>query len=1058
MISKFFIERPVLSNVIAILMILIGGVALFNLAVAQYPDVVPPTVQVTTRYPGASAKTVIDTVALPIEQQVNGVEDMIYMQSYSGADGTYTLTVTFKIGTDLNFAQVLVQNRVSAALSQLPQSVQSQGVTVQKKSTSILLFVTLTSPKATYDSLFLSNYATINLRDELSRLPGVGNVTVFGAGQYSMRVWLDPNKLQVRGLMPQDVIQAIQQQSQQVTAGQVGAPPTPAGQAFQYTLNVAGRLDDKTEFENIIVKTGSNGDVTRVRDVGWVELGAQTYGQIFSLNKQPAAGIGVYQSPGANALEVEKAVEKKMAELAKAFPQDIKYDTPFDTTKFVQASIEEVYKTLIEAGALVLIVILVFLQDWRAMLVPATTVPVTIIGAFAAMAALGFTVNLSTLFAIVLAIGIVVDDAIVVVEGAAHNIELGMSGHDAAIKAMDALFAPIVGITLVLISVFLPAAFLPGLTGRMYAQFALVIAATALLSAVNAATLKPTQCALWLRRPVPPEQRNFFYRGFNAVYARVERGYTGLIGGLVRHAGVSVIVALILISIGGYGLSRVPTGFIPIEDQGYLLAAVQLPDGAALDRTQKVMDRVQEIASKQPGVDQIMTISGISVLDGSSSLANAGVAYLVLKEWSERGKGEDLRSLFVGLNEKLSAIEEARILVIPPPPIQGIGNAAGFAMQVELRDGNADYGKLQAITNAMVANGRSQSALQRVSSPFRAMVPQFDIEVDRVKTQTLHVTTDQVFSTLSSYMGASYINQFNKFGRTFQVYAQADSQFRLTTRDIENLMVRNSQGDMVPIGTVAKVTPTVGPSLISLYNLYPSSTVIGLPAQGYSSGESMKLMEEIAAKTLPRGAGYEWTAMSYQEKIVGGQIYLVFGLAMLLVYLVLAGQYESWYAPISVILAVPLSLLGPMAVLTGLRIDNNLYTQIGVILLIALSAKNAILIVEVALELHVRDGKPIMESAIEAARARFRPILMTSFAFILGVVPLVLATGAGASARKSIGITVFSGMIASTCLAVLFVPTFFVVVQRFENWLAERKGKKVGVQTLGETAGGGIAH
>ena len=506
MISKFFIERPVLSNVIAILMILIGAVALFSLAVAQYPDVVPPTVQVTTRYPGASAKTVIDTVALPIEQQVNGVEDMLYMQSYSGADGTYSLTVTFKIGTDLNFAQVLVQNRVSSALAQLPQPVQNQGVTVQKKSTSILLFVTLTSPDATYDSLYLSNYATINLRDELSRLPGVGNVTVFGAGQYSMRVWLDPSRLLVRGLMPQDVISAIQQQSQQVAAGQVGAPPAPAGQAFQYTLNINGRLADITQFEDIIVKTGSNGDVTRVRDVGSVELGAQTYSQVFSLNKQPATGIGVFQSPGANALEVEQAVQKKMAELARGFPQGIKYDTPFDTTKFVSASIKEVYKTLIEAGFLVLVVILVFLQDWRAMLVPATTVPVTIIGAFAAMAALGFTVNMSTLFAIVLAIGIVVDDAIVVVEGAAHNIEQGMSGHDAAIKAMDQLFAPIVGITLVLISVFLPAAFLPGLTGRIYAQFALVIAATALLSAINAATLKPTQCALWLRPPVPPEQ------------------------------------------------------------------------------------------------------------------------------------------------------------------------------------------------------------------------------------------------------------------------------------------------------------------------------------------------------------------------------------------------------------------------------------------------------------------------------------------------------------------------------------------------------------------------
>jgi HAE1 family hydrophobic/amphiphilic exporter-1 len=1024
-------------------------VCLFRLAVAQYPDIVPPTVQVTTRYPGASAKTVIDTVALPIEQQVNGVEDMLYMQSYSGADGTYSLTVTFKIGTDLNFAQVLVQNRVSSALSQLPQSVQNQGVTVQKKSTAILLFVTLTSPNATYDSLFLSNYATINIRDELSRLPGVGNVTVFGAGQYSMRVWLDPNRLQVRGLMPQDVVSSIQQQSQQVTAGQVGAPPTPPGQAFQYTLNVNGRLDDKSQFEDIIVKTGSNGDVTRVRDVGWVELGAQTYSQVFSLNNKPATGIGVFQSPGANALEVEAAVKNKMAQLAKAFPQDVKYDTPFDTTKFVSESINEVYKTLIEAGLLVLVVILIFLQDWRAMLVPATTVPVTIIGAFAAMAALGFTVNISTLFAIVLAIGIVVDDAIVVVEGAAHNIEKGMSGHDAAISAMDALFAPIVGITLVLISVFLPSAFLPGLTGRMYSQFALVIAATALLSAVNAATLKPTQCALWLRRPAPPEQRNFFYRGFNAVYDRVERGYSRLIGSLVRHSNISVISALIVIGVAGYGLSRVPTGFIPIEDQGYLLVAVQLPDGAALDRTQRVLDRVSDIAAKHPGVDQVISIAGISALDSSSSLANAGVAYLILKEWSARGAGEDLRSLFVGLNEKMSGIEEARVLVIPPPPIQGIGNAAGFAMQVQLRDGNADYGKLQAIAGAIVANAQSQSALQRVSSSFRSLVPQFDVDVDRIKTQTLQVTTDQIFQTLSSYMGSTYVNQFNKFGRTFQVYAQADAQFRLTPRDIENMMVRNSQGNMIPLGTVARITPAVGPSLISLYNLYPSATIIGLPATGYSSGQSMTLMEEIAGKTLPPGAGFEWTAMSYQEKVVGGQIYWAFALALLLVYLVLAGQYESWYAPISVILAVPLSLLGPMLVLTGLRIENNLYTQIGIILLIALSAKNAILIVEVALELHVRDRKPLLESAIEAARARFRPILMTSFAFILGVVPLVLATGAGANARKSIGITVFSGMLASTCLAVLFVPTFFVVVQRFENWLAARKQQKAGTQVAG---------
>jgi HAE1 family hydrophobic/amphiphilic exporter-1 len=1050
MISKFFIERPVLANVIAILMVLIGAVALFGLPVAQYPDVVPPTVQVTTRYPGASAQTVIDTVALPIEQQVNGVEDMLYMQSYSSADGTYTLTVTFKIGTDLNFAQVLVQNRVSSALSALPTAVQNQGVTVQKKSTAILLFVTLTSPTSSYDSLYLSNFATINIRDELSRLPGVGNVTVFGAGQYSMRIWLDPNKLQARGLMPQDVIQSVQQQSQQVTAGQVGMPPTPTGQAFQYTLNVNGRFDDASQFANIVVKTGTNGDVTRLRDVGRVELGAQTYSQSFSLDRYPATGIGVFQSPGANALDVAGEVKKKMAELSGNFPQGISYNIPFDTTTFVSASIHEVYKTLIEAALLVLVVILVFLQDWRAMLVPATTVPVTIIGAFAAMAALGFTVNLSTLFAIVLAIGIVVDDAIVVVEGAAHNIERGMSGPQAAISAMDQLFGPIIGITLVLISVFLPASFLPGLTGRIYAQFALVIAATAVISAINAATLKPTQCALWLRPPVPPEKRNWFYRGFNSVYDRFERGYASFIGSMVAHSGMSVIVALILIGIGGYGLSRVATGFLPIEDQGYLLAAVQLPDGATLDRTQRVLERVSEIAGKTPGVAHVLGISGISALDNSASLSNAGVAYLVLKDWSVRGAGEDLRSLVVGLNRSMAGIDEAKIIVLPPPPIQGIGNAAGFAMQIELRDGSSDFVKLQAITNAVVTNAQSQSALQRVSSSFRSAVPQFNIDVDRVKIQTLGVSTDQVFSTLATYLGSTYVSQFNKFGRTFQIYAQADSQFRLRARDIENLMVRNQQGEMIPLGTVAKITPAVGPSLISLYNLYPSSTVIGLPAQGFSSGQSMALMEQVADKTLPRGTSYEWTAMSYQEKIVGNQLYYAFGLAMLLVYLVLAGQYESWYAPISVILAVPLSLLGPTSVLTGLGIDNNLYVQIGLILLIALSAKNAILIVEVARELRVRDKKPVMESAIEAARARFRPIIMTSLAFILGVFPLVVATGAGASARKSIGITVFSGMIASTCLAVLFVPAFFVVIQRFEEWRAARSGKTP--ETLVEVA------
>jgi hydrophobic/amphiphilic exporter-1 (mainly G- bacteria), HAE1 family len=1039
MISSFFIERPVLANVLAILMVLIGGVALLGLAVAQYPDVVPPTVQVSTRYPGASARTVVDTVALPIEQQVNGVEGMIYMQSYSGADGTYKLIVTFKIGTDLNFAQVLVQNRVSSAFSSLPDAVQTQGVTVQKQSTSILMFVTLGSPDGRYDSLYLSNYATIKLKDELARLPGVGNVTVFGAGQYSMRIWLDPEKLRSRGLMAQDVIQAIQQQSQQVTAGQVGMPPTPPGQAFQLTLNVAGRLADPAEFEDVIVKSGSAGDLTRVRDVGRVELGAQTYSQIFTVNGKPAAGIGIFLSPGANGLEVEAAVKRRMSELAREFPQGLTYDEPFDTTTFVRAAIGEVYRTLFEAAVLVLAVILVFLQDWRATLVPATTVPVTIIGAFAAMYAFGFTVNLSTLFAIVLAIGIVVDDAIVVVEGAAHHIERGLSPREAAERAMAELFGPIIGITLVLMSVFVPAAFLPGLTGRMYAQFALVIAATALLSAVNAATLKPTQSALWLRPAVPLERRNVFYRAFNAAYARLDRAYGILIGWMVARSGVMAALALAIIIAAGYGLSRVPTGFLPIEDQGYLLAVVQLPDGASLARTQAVLDRVAEIAGKTPGVANVVNVAGISPLDNSASLANAGVAYIVLKDWSERGRAQDLRSLFNTLNQEMGQIEEARINVLPPPPIQGIGNAAGFVMQIELRDASFDLDKLQAVTDTMVANAQSQTGLQRVASSFRSTVPQIDIEVDRAKTETLHLTVDQVFAALASYLGSSYIAQFNKFGRVFQIYAQADAAFRLRPADIENFAVRNQQGDMIPLGTVIKIRPVTGPSLVSLYNLYPSSTIIGLPASGFSSGQAMSMMEQIADRTLPRGSGYEWSAISYQEKAVGNQLYYTFALALLLVYLVLAGQYESWYAPISVILGVPLALVGPVSVLRAVGIDNNLYIQIGLILLIALSAKNAILIVEVARERRLGEGKPILDAAVEAARMRLRPILMTSFAFILGVAPLVVATGAGASARKSIGITVFSGMIASTCLAVVFVPSFFVVVQRFEEWRAARR-------------------
>jgi hydrophobic/amphiphilic exporter-1 (mainly G- bacteria), HAE1 family len=1044
MISRFFIDRPVLANVLAILMVLLGGVALFGLPVAQYPNVVPPTVGVTTSYPGASARIIADTVALPIEQQVNGVDHMLYMQSNSTSDGTYSLTVTFAIGTDPDAAQVLVQNRVSAALSSLPSSVQSQGVNVRKKSTATLQIITLTSSNPAYDSLYLSNYATINLRDELSRLPGVGDVTVYGAGQYAMRVWLDPERMRARGLNTADVVQALQAQNQQVTVGQIGTPPAPAGTNFQYTLNIAGRLTDPSQFENIIVKTGTvagTNQITRVRDIGRVDLGAQTYNQSFASNGAEAAGIGIALLPGANALSVAAQVDAKMKVLAQQFPQGLSYSIPFDTTTFVNESINEVYTTLIEAGVLVLVVILVFLQDWRAMLVPATTVPVTIIGAFACMAALGFTVNLSTLFAIVLAIGIVVDDAIVVVEGAAKYIEAGMSSHDAAVKAMDELLGPIIGITLVLMSVFIPAAFLPGLTGRMFAQFALVIAATALLSAINAATLKPTQCALWLRPAVPPEKRNFFYRGFNAVYGGVERRYTALVRRMVRHALPIAVIGLVMMGAAGYYLTRIPTAFLPVEDQGYLLIGLQLPDGASIERTRKALDQASTIARATPGVAQTITIAGISPLDNNASMSNAGVVYVILKDYAARGPGGSLREIYTRLNRGLDAMQEAQSIVILPPAIQGIGNSGGFTLMVELRDGSFDLPKLEAVTRTLIADGANQSALSRMRSSFRANVPQYDLQIDRVKAESLQVSVGQVFQTLSTYLGSSYIGQINKFGRTFQVYAQADPKSRVTPAAIEALPLITPSGVVVPLGTIATLHRTVGPSLVTLYNLYPAASITGTPGEGFSSGQALSVMDDMSARVLPPRMATEWTAMSYQERAVGNQLTYAFGLAIVLVYLVLAAQYGSWLAPISIVLGVPLALIGPVLVLTLLGIANNLYTQIGLMLLIALSAKNAILIVEVAREERNKHGREILESAIEAARSRLRPILMTSFAFILGVLPLVVATGAGANARRSIGITVFSGMLASTCLAVLFVPIFFVVVQRFEERGARRKAK-----------------
>jgi HAE1 family hydrophobic/amphiphilic exporter-1 len=1043
MMSKYFIEHPVLANVLAIVLVLLGAVSIFRLPVSEYPNVVPPTVSVTASYPGASAQTVINTVALPIEQQVNGVDRMLYMDSTSASDGTYSLTVTFAIGTDPNIDQVLVQNRVQLALASLPEPVQAQGVSVQKKNTAILQIVTLDSPDGKYDSLFMSNYATINLTNVLARLPGVGSVKVFGAGTYSMRVWMDPQKLYSFGLVPKDVIDAIRQQSQNVAAGQVGMPPAPSDTQFQYTVDIQSRLNDPSQFGDIVVKdqTAQGGRLIHVSDVARVELGAQTYAQDFKLNGRPAAGIAIYQTPESNSLQVGKEVADTMATLSRRFPEGLHFSIPYDTTTFVKDSINEVYKTLYQAGILVLIVILVFLQNFRATLVPATTVPVTIIGAFAGMAALGFTVNLSTLFGIVLAIGIVVDDAIVIVEGVSKYIEQGMSGHDAAIKAMGELFGPVIGITLVLMSVFLPAAFVPGLTGNMFAQFALVIAVTALISAVNAATLKPTQCALWLRMPVPPEKRNFFYRGFNRVYDPMERGYADFIGRMVRHSGIMVIIALLLAGVGIWGLGRLPTAFIPIDDQGYLMLAIQLPDGASLGRTTASLEQAEQAALKIPGVQEVIALSGMSVLDNSADLANAGTCWVMLKPFDERLKagGQDLLTIYQRLSAAVASLSDGQAHVLPPPPIQGIGNAGGFQMQLELLGGSFDYQKLNALTQEMVKQAASDPALTNVITTFKPDAPNVALTVDRERAQTLRVSVGDVFAALTDYVGSTYVNQFNKFGLSLQVYVQADSKFRLNPDDLLNLNVRSQDGQMVPIGAIAHLSQVVAPALVTLYNLYPSSTIVGAPARGFSSGQSIEAMEKVAKRVLPSDVSYEWTAMSYQEEITGNQLYYVFGLSLLLVYLCLAAQYESWILPLAVLSAVPLALLGPVIALTSLGAANNLYTQIGLMLLIALSAKNGILIVEVARERRMVDGMSILQAAVEASRTRFRPILMTSFAFILGVLPLVLATGAGANARRSLGISVFSGMIASTCLAVLFVPSFFAVLQRFDEW-RKRKG------------------
>ena len=1024
MLSKFFIDRPVFANVIAIVTILLGVVALYRLPVERYPAITPPTVVVTGNYPGANAKVVADTVAAPIEQQVNGVENMMYMSSTSSADGSYSLTITFEIGTNLDDAQVLVQNRVSIAEPSLPEEVRRQGLSVKKQGSNIVLAVTITSPTKKYDGLFLSNYATLRLRDELSRIKGVGEVMIRGAGAYSMRIWFDPDRLASRQLTTSDVIAALARQNVQVAAGQVGQPPSPDGQRFQMTVTTLGRLSDPEQFENIVVKAGAVGQVVHLRDVARVELGAQTYDSFASRNSMDSANLLVYQLPGSNAIEVSHAVHAAMEKIKPSLPEGMEYNIPFDTTKFVEAAIQGVYKTLLEAGVLVLVVILVFLQSWRALLIPATTVPVTIIGAFAFMPMLDFSVNMLTLFGLVLAIGIVVDDAIVIVENASHHIERGLMPREATIKAMSEVTGPVMAITLVLMAVFLPTAFLGGITGQLYRQFALTIAATAFISAVNALTLKPAQCAVYLK---PHSGKNLFTKLFEFFYRPLEKVYTWVVGLLLRVWWLVLLVFVGLAVFTGWWYQKTPTGFLPTEDQGYVIIAVQLPDAASLDRTRAVIDRMNKVFSETEGVQHWFVLGGFSLLDGTNS-SNGATAFAAWSDWSRRTTPELAQEALVAkLQREFAQIQEAFILVLVPPSIQGLGVAGGFQMQVEDKEGvGADI--LMERTMAIIDEARKRPEIGGAASTFRAGVPQLYLNIDRVKAERMGVMLNDVFATLQANLGSVYVNDFNKFDRTYQVRIQADASFRGDPNKLRRLEVRNRQGARVPLATLLTPETRIGPQSVIRYNLYQAASINGGAAPGVSSGEALKAMEEVAGNVLPASMGFDWTGIAFQEKRVTGEAILVFVLAVLLVYLVLAAQYESWVLPFAVILVVPLGLLGVVAAVNFRGMDNNIYTQIGVVLIIALASKNAILIVEFARELRLQ-GRSIREAAIEASRLRFRPILMTSFAFIVGVLPLVWATGAAAASRQALGTAVFGGMITSTVLAVFFVPVFYVAVQ-----------------------------
>lgn len=1044
MFSKFFIDRPIFASVVSIIIVIAGMVTFKMLPISQYPDILPPTVVVAASYPGANAKILADTVAQPIEEQVNGVEDMLYMSSTCSGNGSYQLTITFATGTDLDMAAVRVQNRVSAAEPSLPEEVKRLGVTTQKQSSNIVAFVSLTSTDPGMDELFLSNYASLYIKDELSRLDGVGSVMVFGVGNYSMRVWMDPGKLKARGLTAGDVVAAIREQNVQVAAGQVGQPPVPEDQRFQFVINAAGRLTDVRQFEEIVLKTGEGGRLTRLGDVARVELGSVSYDVTSQSNGKQTAAIAVFQLPGANALKVVQRVQARMAELGKSFPKGLEYSLPFDTTRFISRSIAEVVETLLIACLLVFFVILIFLQDWRASLIPAITIPVSLIGTFAVMGLMGIGINMISLFAIVLAIGIVVDDAIVVVENAARHIgDSGLSARDATVRAMEEVTGPIIATTLVLMAVFVPTAFLGGISGQLYRQFALTIATSTAFSALNALTMSPALCAIVLRPA--REQRNYFFRAFNWAYGGGQNLYMHTLRAAVRRAGLMIPLFLLLTAGAYWGFVSLPTGFLPSEDQGYAMLSIQLPDAASKARTDAVVGKLNEALARMPGIESHISVSGYSLLDGAI-VSNSAAFWIVFSPWDEREKqGLGLEAMLGQLWKAAGSIQEAEVVAFAPPAIIGLGEAGGFQMQLQDR-GNAGLPALEQVTQELVRDANAQPGLKSVFSMFRATVPQIYADVDRTRAKALDVSLSSIFDTLQASLGSLYTNDFNIFGRTYQVNVQADAPFRRHMEDIRQLEVRNSRGEMVPLGTLVKVHKYLGPQIINRFNMYPTAAVNGQAAPGYSSGDALKLMEQAADSKLPASMGYQWTGMAYQEKTTGGQAMGLFLLAVVFVYLVLCAQYESWSIPMSVILVVPLALLGTIAALAARGQDVNMYTEIGIVLLIGMACKTAILIVEFA-KVQRENGRSIGEAALEASRLRFRPIVMTACTFICGVAPLVIATGAGASSRQALGTAVFGGMISATFLMVVFVPAFYVVIQKLSERL-RRNGRHPAAKNL----------